>query len=557
MLQGAKAAIDAREDGVELICVTKGLRGRSGDTALAGNGILTPLGFQDSRDSPDVFFQDVVKGGAYLNNQKLVEKLVDLTVSEVLKLDAWGVKFKTVNNRFLQYQAPGSTYPRSLEPLSPAGQQYRRAFDSQIKRLGIKIIEDCFITNLLLTDGKVAGAFGLSLRDGRSILFRAKNTILATGGCPQMYQKTDTSRDACGDGMCMAYNAGAQMMDMEFQQFYPYCCYTPPLEMDLFPTALRYFLNARFYNRLGEQFMERYYGKEFALRDPTARAIYLENKLGRGSPHGGAYLSVTHLPRNLIDNWLKERTQISSILKKLKLDIHEDAVECGPGAHYSMGGVRINENCETSLPRLYAVGEVASGMDGAERIDGGAAITWCLTMGYLAGKEAAKRAKDLDWLPIAPGQVKAELDRIESLRIRKDGIKGFEVKNKIKNIMWDYCSLVRDEKGLEEGLRMIKQIKSEDLPRLFVPDSSPVYNKSLIEAFEAINMANLAEMIIGAASLRKESRRSHYRTDYPATDNQNWLKNIVIKKQNDRMQFATADTALTKMKPSLTEDFTD
>lgn len=552
---GAKAAIDARESGANVTVVTKGLMGRSGDTVMAGRGIQVPLGHMDPRDNPEVFFQDVIRGGAFLNNQKLVEKLANLAVTEVPKLDSWGAKFKKIGDKFFQYKPPGATYPRSLEPIGPAGQQYRKAFATQFKRLGIQVLQDCFITNLLLSYGQVAGAFGISLRDGQYILLRAKNVILATGGCPQMFLKTDSSRDATGDGMSMAFNAGAEMMDMEFQQFFPYCCYTPPCEMDLFPTGMRYFLNARFYNRLGEQFMERYFpiAKEWGLRDPTSRAIYLENKLGRGSPHGGAYLSVRHLPRNLIDNWLKERPQFSPMYKMLNLDIHDDAVECGPGAHYSMGGIRVNENCETTLPRLYAVGEVASGMDGAERIDGGPAITWCLTMGYIAGKEAAGAARELDLPKIDPDQVNVELARITSLRTRQEGIKGLEVKQKIKNIMWEYCSLVRDEKGLEEALRLIKQVKSEDLPALYVPDSSQIYNRSLMEAFEAINMADLAEIIIGAAYRRKESRRSHYRTDYPVMDNHNWLKNTIIKKENEKVLFTTADPNITKMQFSETE----
>lgn len=556
---GAKAAIEAGEEGANVLVVTKGLRGRSGDTVMAGRGIQVPLGHMDPRDNPDIFFQDVVKGGAYLNNQKLLEKLVNLSVTEVPKLDTWGAKFKKIGNKFFQYKPPGATYPRSLEPIGPAGQQYRKAFASQIKRLGIKVLEDVFISRLLLSKGQVAGAFGVSLRDGQYILFRAKNTILATGGCPQIYLKTDSSRDATGDGMSMAYNAGAEMMDMEFQQFFPYCCYTPPCEMDLFPTGLRYFLNARFYNRLGEQFMERYFplAKEWGLRDPTSRAIYLENKLGRGSPHGGAYLSVTHLPRNLIDNWMKERSQFGPLFEMLNLDIHKDAVECGPGAHYSMGGVRVNENCESTIPRLFAIGEVASGMDGAERIDGGPAITWCLTMGYIAGKEAARNSKDLDWLKIDQDQINVELEKIESLRKRREGIKGFEVKNKIKNVMWDYCSLVREEKGLEEALRLIKQIKTDDLPRVCVTDPFSIYNKALVEAVEASNMVDLAEMIIGGAVRRKESRRSHYRSDYPVMDNQNWLKNTIIKQENGRMMFTTADAILTRMKPSATEVLTE
>ncbi len=552
---GAKAAIEAQEEGIDVLMVTKGLVGRSGDTIVAGYGIQTPLGHMDPRDNPEVFFEDVIKGGAYLNNQKLVEKLVNLAVTEVPKMEKWGVKFKKIGNKFFQYLTPGASYPRSLEPIGHSGPQYRRAFLSQLKRLKIKIMEDFFTTNLLFSDGQVVGAMGISLRDGQFIVLRSKNTILATGGCPQIYRRTDASRDATGDGMNMAYQAGAELMDMEFQQFFPTCSYTPPFDMEDFPASLRYSLRGKFYNSQGDAFMERYLpiAKDWGLRDPTSRAIYLENMYGRGSPHGGAYLSVTHLPENLLNEWMRENPQFNYMFQKIGIDIRKDAVECGPGCHYSVGGVRVNENCGTSLPRLYAIGEVAAGMDGAERIDGGPAITWCLTMGYVAGKEAAKSARRLDWPNICLEQVNEELERINSLFSRKEGIKGFEIKNKVKDIMWKYCAIVRDGNGLKKALSLIHKIKRGDLPRLFVPDSSKVFNKGLVEALEAINMTILSEIVVRAALMREESRRSHYRTDFPNLDNKNWFKNTIIKKENGKVMLTTTTPVITKMRPPAKE----
>ena len=481
---GAKAAIEAQDEGADVLVVTKGLVGKSGNTVMAGRGVQAPLGLMDPRDNPDVFLEDVVKGGAYLNNQKLVERLVNLSVTEVPKMERWGAKFMKRDDKLLQYQLPGSSYPRSLATVGyHGGLQWRSAFKSQFRLRKTRVMEDTFITRLLLSDGQVAGAYGISFRNGQCVVIRAKQTILATGGCSQLYHKTDGSLDATGDGMILACNAGAELMDMEFQQFFPLCCYTPPFEMNLLTANLRYGLHARFYNSLGEAFMERYLpsDKEWGLRDVTARAIYLENRYGRGSPHGGAYIAVNHLPENLINDWIKrERPEYIPKLEKMGIDIRKHALECGPASHYSMGGVRVNENCQTPLGRLYAAGEVASGMDGAERIDGGPAITWCLTMGYIAGKEAAKGAKGLNWLDIDLEQVKAEQEMISSLWERKEGIKGFEMKYMIKDIMWRKCALVRDKHGLEEGLRLIQKIKSDDLPRLCIPGSSRILNKGLV-----------------------------------------------------------------------------
>ena len=555
---GAKAAIEAQDDAADVLVVTKGLVGKSGNTVMAGRGAQAPLALMDPRDNPDIFFEDVIKGGAFLNNQKLVGRLVNLSVTEVPKMERWGAKFMKRDDKFLQYQLPGSSYPRSLATLGyHGGLQWRKAFKSQFRLRKTRIMEDTFITRLLLTDGQVAGAFGISLRNGQGVVIKAKETILATGGCSQIYRKTDGSLDSTGDGMVLALHAGAELMDMEFQQFFPLCCYTPSFEMNLLTANLRYGLHARFYNSLGESFMERYLpsNKDWGLRDLTARAIYLENRHGRGSPHGGAYIAVNHLPENLINDWIKrERPEYIPKLEKMGIDIRRHALECGPACHYSMGGVRVDENCRTALGHLYAVGEVASGMDGAERIDGGPAITWCLTMGYIAGKEAAKAAKEMSWLDIDMEQVKEEQEMINSLWEPKKGVKGFEMKYRIKDIMWEKGGLVRDRSGLEEGLRLVQKIRSDDLPRLFIPGSSRILNKGFVEALEAKNMLELAESILSTALMREESRRSHYRGDFPKSNNRKWLRNIVIRKEKGGMTFTPIPPVMTKTRPPKEEE---
>jgi fumarate reductase (CoM/CoB) subunit A len=551
---GAKAAIEATEEGVDTLVVTKGLMGRGGDTIMAGTGVQAPLGHMDPRDTPEAFFEDVVKGGAYLNNQKLVERLARLSLTEVPKMEKWGAKFVKRGEKFDQAQYPGSSYPRGLRTVGVhGGLQWRAAFSSQFKRLNIRRMEDIFISSLLLSsDGGAVGAFGVSLRTGHCVAIKSKQTILATGGCAQVYRKTDSSIDATGDGMVMAYNAGAELMDMEFQQFFPFCCYTPPFEMSIFPTSLHYNLHGKFYNALGEAFMERYSPrKDWGLRDEVSRGIYLENKYGKGSPYGGAYLSFNHLPENLIDNFFERlKPSYMAKLKNMGIDIRRQAVEVGPGAHYSMGGIRVNENCETAVPRLFAVGEVASGPDGAERIDGGPAMTWCFTMGYIAGKEAAREATQLGSLEVDLSQVNAEWQRVVALCERKEGVRGFEIKNALKDIMWEYGALVRNRDGLKKGLELIERIKGEDLPRLCAPGPSRLFNKGLTEALEAENMLKLSEMILRAALIREESRGAHYRSDYVSRNDPQWIKNIIIKKRSETITFTPVSPIMTVIKPT-------
>jgi fumarate reductase (CoM/CoB) subunit A len=549
---GAKAAIEAQDEGAGVLVVTKGLVGKSGNTVMAGRGVQAPLGHVDPRDNPDVFVEDVVKGGAYLNNQKLVERLANLSLTEVPKMEAWGARFVKKGDKFVQYQLPGSSYPRSIHPVGyHGGLQWRSAFKTQFRLRKMRTLEDVFITRLLTGDGQVSGAFGIRQIDGRAIVIRSKQTILATGGCSQVYLKTDGSSGATGDGMALAYRAGAELTDMEFQQFFPMCCYTPPFEMSLLTANLRYGLHGRFYNAEGEAFMDRYLpsDREWGLRDLTSRAIYLENLYGRGSPHGGAYLAVNHLPENLIDNWIKrERPGYIRKLERMGIDIRRQALECGPAAHYSMGGVRVDEECRTTLGRLYAAGEVAAGMDGAERIDGGSAITWCLTMGYIAGKRAAAAAKESDWPDIDPEQVRAEQEAMTSLWESRKGARGFEAKRMIKTIMWTHGALVRNGNGLEEGASAINRIKDHELPALCVPDPGRAFNKDFIEALEASNMADVSEMILRAALLRRESRRAHYRSDFPGFDRE-WTMNIVIRQETGGMSLRVVSPVFSKIRP--------
>jgi fumarate reductase (CoM/CoB) subunit A len=550
---GAKIAIEAHQDGIDTLVVTKGVFGRSGATLMAGRGVQACIGHMDPHDNPDVFLDDVVKGGAYLNNQKLAERLVDICKTEVPKLEDWGAKFmKKPDGKFYQLQLPGSSYARTLNAIGPGGIQWRRAFKNQFEKLGIQPLEDTFITSLLLNKDQVAGAIGISLRDGHIIIFQAKYTVMATGGCGQIYLMTDTPADATGDGMILAYKAGAEIMDMEFQQFYPIMLYAPYAFRGVSAGSFRYGLHPIYFNSEGEQFMDRYepLAKSWGLRDPTSRAIYLENKYGRGSPAGGAYLSGRHIPRNVIQSWLDRwRPMWVMDLKKLGIDIFEDALEVGPGCHYSCGGIRVNENCETSLPRLYAAGEVASGMDGAERIDGGPAITWTQTMGYIVEKEVAKKVKDIDYLPIDQNQVKEEVARLDALWNRKEGVRGHEIKNKLKKIMWEQASLVRNGKGLEEALTSIKQIKEELIPKISITGSSKVFNVAWKEALEAVNLSAIAEAITRSALMRTESRKSHYRDDFPIQDDANWIKNIVITRKSGQMSLSLANPVITKIKP--------
>ncbi len=552
---GAKAAIEAHVRGASVLAVSKGIMGRSGTTVMAGWGLQAPLGHGDPRDNPDVFLADVVNGGAYLNNQKLVERLVNMASAEALKIEQWGALFvKSKDGKFVQFQLPGASYPRSMCAVGQhGGLQWRKALKAEFKRQGIVPLEDFLVTRLLMSRGEVAGAVGISLATGQMKVLRGKVTVLATGGVGQLFKHTDMPSGATGDGLALALDAGAELQDMEFHQFFPYQTYGPPGWEHISCASLRYTLHGKLYNSRGEEFLDKYIpeSKGWGLRDPTSRAIYLENKANRGSPSGGAFLSVTHLPINMIEPAIWQMApDMARKVRRLGIDLTRQAFEVGPAVHYTIGGIRVDENCDTILPRLIAAGENAAGMDGAERIDGGPAICWCLTMGQIAGESAAARAKDLDWLPVDPEQVASEKNKIDTLCSRREGIKGHEVKKKLKEIMWEKCGLVRNGTGLEEGLKEIKHIKDNDLPRLFVPGQSRIFNVGLVDALEVQNMVTLAEISASSALMRQESRRAHYRTDYLEVNNKDWLKNIVVRRSDGKNVFRTEKPVMHRMQPA-------
>ena len=557
---GSFAAIEAADNGASVMLVSKGLLGKSGDTIMAGSGIQVALGQMDERDNPDVHFEDTIRAGAFLNNQKLVDRLVHLAPEQVLKLATWGAPFVKMGEKFYQTAPPGSTYPRVLELKGGrGGPQISRVLRSEVlkRKAKINIFEEIYIANLLVVEGRVAGAIGFCMHDGQFIVFRAKTTILATGGCVQIYKECDGSTEVTGDGVHMAYQAGAELIDMEFQQFFPYACYWPTLyRMAGFPCDFRYVLHAKLYNIEGELFMDKYLQSSHewgvsGLRTATCRAILLENMKGRGSPHGGAYVDISFLPENLIAAQYEKTQKSRTIddLMKIGIDVHKQAVEAGPASHYTMGGVRVDINCRTSVPGLYAAGEVAAGMDGAERTDGGSALMWCITMGHVTALESVRLAKETDLIEINEKHIMAELKRINSLWERKEGVRGSDIKNHIKNTMWECCSLLRNELKMKQGLEEIQRVQAEELPKLCAPGTSRIFNKGWADCFEAEVMTDISEMVLKAAQMRKESRGAHYREDYPKQDDINWLKNIVIKKEDSGMTLKSVPAVITKMSP--------
>ncbi len=553
-IAGIRTAIEAHDLEVKVVLTTKGAFGKDGAvTWMAGYGYQAAL---YPPDSVETYFQDSIRGGKYLNNQKLLHTLLGLAPNSVEELQKWGMRLAKEGDRFHQIMLPGHSYNRSIHsrPGLFLGPEYRRVLPHQIRRReGIQVLSDVFFSDLLSKNGKVIGARGVRIPEGEIKIFRAKAMVLATGGYMACYRLTSANPTITGDGHAMAFRAGTKLMDMEFNQFMPVATLWPPnLYGDITPFALLIELYGIFYNSRGERFMERYYPKEkdWVTREAAGRAIMREAREGRGSPHGGAYLSFKHLPRNFLDRFLEKagKAPFFEKLREAGVDLHQDAIEVGPTAHYVQGGLWIDEDCRSTVDGLYAVGEVASGgMDGADRLAGNA-LPFCMVMGKLGGRAAAERAKSTGLSDPDEAQVERLKKEILSPLERKEGVRGQTVKEKIRGIMSSHAIFARNKEGLEEGLKELENIEEKDLSQLFTPAKQKRFNLDWIESLEARNMLVVAQMVLKAALQRTESRGLHERSDYPDQDPQ-WLKHILIQKVEERTVLSTEPVSFPYLKP--------
>lgn len=552
-IAGIRAAIEASERGAEVTLINKGAFCKDGAAVwMAGNGFQAAL---YPPDSVETHVADTIKGGWYLNNQTLVKTFLAYGLEAVADMNKWGVRFAKKDKKYYQLPFPGHSFPRSVcgKPGLFLGPEYRKAFYRQTRKKAINVKEDFFASDLLVNGDTVGGVVGLDLRSGSIEVFRAKSTVLATGGFMGCYNFTTANPTATGDGHAMAYRAGAKMMDMEFVQFIPAAHLWPPnARGDIYPYLLWINLHPHFYNILGERFLERYYPekKEWVTREAAARAIVTEVRAGRGSPHGGAYMSFRHLPVNLIDNFLGKAAGVHYFekLKDAGLDIRNDAIEVAPGAHYVQGGCWINERCETSYKGLYALGEVGSGgKDGADRLAGNS-ITFCLAMGIVGGREAAEQAKGAHLPEIDKDDVALLSEQIVSPLRATAGKRPLEVKRKVQEILSTYATLGRDKGGLTLALEQLKQVREQDLSEMATRAKHKVFNLDWLDALEARNMVDVGEQVCTAALMRTETRGLHERIDFPKAD-PGWLKHVMIQKVGDEMKLFTEPVDMCIIQP--------
>lgn len=535
---GIMAAIRAQDKGAHVLLITNGALGKdSAVTWMTGGGFQCAL---YPPDSPEVHARDTIRNGSYINDQELVLAVLKEGPRCITDLYRWGERFWKEGDRFIQDVMPGHSYARCvvMEKTKSTGEikgyEHRRVLPNQVRVREIPLLEEFIVTDLLTADGRVVGVTGIDVVSGEFRAIAAKTVILATGGYAACFKRHLTGSSVTGWGIGMAYRVGAEFMDMEIVDFYPYCAVWPRLRcVNIWGANLRYGLSGKFMNRSGFEFFDTY--RKRGLARP--QSIYMEVKADRGGPHGGIYLSFRHVPVNIIDEYLNRARSTIWYQQMVEsgIDIRNEALELFPMAMSTLGGIRVDTSCRTTVPGLYAIGELISGFDGAHTLAGNLMIS-CFATGSIAGEAAADEANRIASPVFDEGQIDPLRRKALRPMEQTEGIRPFTVKAEIQDIAWSYANVAgRTKEGLETASREIEKIRLGKLPQVCTAAKNLRYNREWSQCLEIENMITSIEMTLLGALTRTESRGLHFRDDYPHVD-PNWLKNVVIKKDGKEMR---------------------
>ncbi len=528
---GMYAAISAARSGASVLLIDKSLVGRGGATVMAQMTVAAALGQQEP-DDWSVHLNDTLEAGRGLCDQKLAALLCREAPTRILEMEQWGTRWAREQGHIKQEMAPGHSRRRccyvDFLNTGPAVAATLRRKVSEIAE--IRRISNVAIIDILVKDGQAMGAVGLSLGNSELVAFQAKAIILAAGGLTKIYERNSASANMGGEAYALALWAGAELVDMEFVQFFPIGHLAPRLGgMDpIMWDPFRYKLGGRLLNGNFEEFIDRYGGSDFgtytATRDVAAYAILKEAEGGRGSPHGGAYLDFRHVPESRL------RAAFGPVIDRLlknNIDLTTTPVEVGPMAHYQMGGIRVNADLETRIAGLYAAGEAVGGANGANRLSGNA-ITEAFVFGERAGAVAARAA--LRSAPIwEEKHACAAIEQFRSLQSRrssKQGATPVALQSELQKIMWEKAGPFRTGVKLASALERIREMRTGELPFLAVANHDP-YNLDLQDWYELRAMLTTAEAVVISALARTESRGAHQREDFPNSD-PSFIKNQVL-----------------------------
>jgi succinate dehydrogenase / fumarate reductase flavoprotein subunit len=530
---GLRAAIEALAQGVRVGLVCKSLLGKA-HTVMAEGGIAAAMGNVDKSDDWRIHFRDTMRGGKFLNDWRMAQLHAQEAPERVRELEQWGALFdRTDDGQILQRAFGGHTFKRLCHVGDRTGLELIRTLQDRGVQQGIDVYMECTITRLLKDGDRMAGAFGYWREQGRFVTFKAKSIVIATGGIGKAWKITSNSWEYTADGMALAYEAGAELLDMEFVQFHPTGMVWPPGVQGLLVTEAVRGEGGVLRNRNGERFMEKYDPKrmELSTRDVVARAIYTEVKEGRGSEHGGAYLNISHQPPEYVK---KKLPSMYHQFKELAdVDITTGPMEVGPTCHYMMGGIRVAaETGQSTVGGLFAAGEAAAGLHGANRL-GGNSLSDLVVFGKRAGKAAADHAKSVSQGALDAAQLlDAEREMLAPFE-RTDGEFPYEIHRDLQETMQSLVGIFRTEDDLQKALGQLEKLKSR-LQRVRA-DGSRMFNPGWHLTRDLRSMLLISEAVTRSALARRESRGAHSRIDYPNSDDLWGKKNNVIVKRDGEM----------------------
>ncbi|MEZ5353523.1 MAG: fumarate reductase/succinate dehydrogenase flavoprotein subunit [Bryobacteraceae bacterium] len=557
---GLRAAIESASAGVKTGVVCKSLLGKA-HTVMAEGGMAAAMGNVDDRDNWRVHFSDTMRGGQYLNNWRMAELHAKEAPERARELEAWGALFDRTNDgRILQRNFGGHRYPRLAHVGDRTGLEMIRTLQDHGIHSGMEVHMECTVLTLLMDGGRVAGAVGYDRELGRFMVWKAKAVVLATGGIGRAFKVTSNSWEYTGDGHALAYKAGAELVDMEFVQFHPTGMVWPPSVRGILVTEGVRGEGGILVNNQGHRFMfddipDLYKNQtakdeeegwryvtgdknanrppELLTRDHVARCINREVKAGRGSPHGGVFLDIAWIKKHISDSEEHIKRKLPSMYHQFKqladIDITKVPMEVGPTTHYVMGGIKVDGDSQMSnVPGLFAAGECAAGLHGANRL-GGNSLSDLIVFGKRAGEYAAKFARENGAVKVDDGQVSGAAKKALSVFDRGATAEGpFQIQYALQDTMQSLVGIVRMESEMAQAIEELEKLKQR--AEVVGVDGNRQYNAGWHTAMDLENLMIVSEACAKAAITRKESRGAQFREDYPNKDAEWGKVNLVIKR---------------------------
>ncbi len=559
---GLRAAIEASSSGATVAMISKSMLGKA-HTVMAEGGAAAALANKDERDSWETHFRDTMKGGKYLNDWRMARIHAQQAPDRIRELEQWGAVFdRTPSGLTSQRNFGGHTYPRLAHIGDATGLELIRTLQQRGIHMGMDVFMEFTVRKIFKSEGRVTGCFAYSRNDGSLHVFKAKSIVLATGGATRCWEICSGSWEYTGEGYALAYWAGAEMGDMEFIQFHPTGMIWPPSVKGILVTEGVRGEGGKLLNNEGSRFMFNYvpemYADEFAdtigeaeawveeviagklatkrrppellTRDVVAKAINSERAAGRASEHGGAYLDISWRDEEEIK---KKLPGMYHQFKELAaVDITKEPMEVGPTAHYVMGGVKVNfDTQETCIGGLYAAGEAATGLHGANRL-GGNSLSDLIVFGKIAGEHAATSAKDIqEFKEIPESEIKEIIDDTLAPLFREGGENPAAVVSDLRKMMQDKVGIIRTKSLLEDALSDLDIL--EERGKNVFGGSGKTYNPGWHQSLEIGAMIDVSRMCTLAALKREESRGGHTREDFPIPDHSHWGKVNSVISMND------------------------